>query len=188
MAMDDQTTGTRAEEPGASLGGTGDEPTTSRDVDETAPAAEAPGGGRRLLAAVLTLPWLLGYGVLGAWAVALALRALADGTAKVGAGYVHPVRPGALLVVGILLLVAFATLLATALLVLWGSRRGGRWLAVAVVAWMLTAGAVWAALAGGLSLGLWLLYFFGLAYAAVLATVTAARVTRGPGRGRIAAP
>lgn len=146
------------------------------------------GGGRRLLAAVIALPWLVAYGVVGAWAVTKAARAMSDGVARVEVGYVHPVSPGSLLVVGALLLAAFATLLALALLLLWGSHRGVPWSAVAAVGWLLTAGTVWAALEGGLHPGLWPLYFFGVAYAAVLATIVAVRVARGPAGGTVVPP
>jgi hypothetical protein len=157
-------------------------------VESTSPAGEPPGDGRRLLAAVVALPWLLAYGVTGTWAVVRALRAMSDGASRLDAGYAHAVRPGGLLVVGVLLLVAFATLFALSLLLLWGGRSPRLWVPVAAVAWALTAGAVWAALAGGLSPGLWFLYFFGLGYAAVLATVVIAGLVRSSRRGRIVPP
>lgn len=152
------------------------------------PASSSARGGLRLLAAVVTLPWLFAYGVLGTWAVVRAARAISDGADRIEAGYVHPVSPAGLLMVGALLLAAFATLLALALLLLWGSRRVAVWSTVAVAGWLLTAGAIWAALAGRLYPGLWFVYFFGIGYAAVVATVIAVRVTRRAAAGTIVAP
>ncbi len=156
--------------------------------DAGPPVAAAFGGGLRLLAAATTLPWLLGYGTTGAWAVARALWAMRDGLPHLDAGYTRLVTPAGLLVVGALLLTAFATVLAAALLLLFAHRGRAVWLAVLVVALALTAGAVWAAVTGGLHPGLWLLYFFGLLYAAAVAAVQLRRVTRRAGRGRIAVP
>jgi hypothetical protein len=56
------------------------------------------------------------------------------------------------------------------------------------VAVLLVAGSVWAATRGGLSPLLWVFFFFGLVYAAVVAIVALIGVTRAPGRGRIAQP
>jgi hypothetical protein len=153
-----------------------------------APVPAGSAGGLRLLAAAATLPWLLLYGTAGAWAVARALWAMRDGLPHLDAGYTRLVTPAGLLFVGALLLTAFATLLAVALLLLFAHRGRAAWLTVLVAAVMLTAGAVWAAATGGLHPGLWLLYFFGLLYSAAAAAVQLARVTRHAGRGRIAEP
>ena len=146
------------------------------------------GGGLRLLAAVVTAPWLVGYGVTGAWAVTRGARAAADGLSSVDVGYSRLVTPVGVIVVGALLLVGFAVLLAAAMLVLYDARGRGPWAAVCVVAAVLTAGSVWAAVSGGLHPGLWLLFFGGLLYAAALSLVELLRVTRVAGRGTIAGP
>jgi len=155
-----------------------------------APAVEVvpAGGGLRLLAAVVMLPWLLGYGIIGTWTVARGAAAAASGLHSFDAGYTRLVSPAGVILVGALLLAAFAVLLATSMLLLFDTRRGATWAAVAVAAVLLTAGSVWAATSGDLKPGLWVLFFFGLVYAAGVAIVALLRVTRTPGRGRIAQP
>jgi hypothetical protein len=111
-----------------------------------------------------------------------------DGLPHLDAGYTRLVTPAGLVFVGALLLTAFATVLAVALLLLVAHRGRAAWLTVLVAAVTLTAGAVWAAVTGGLHPGLWLLYFFGLLYSVAAAAVQLARVTRHSGRGRIAEP
>jgi len=138
-------------------------------------------GGLRLLAAAVTAPWLVGYGVTGAWAVTRGARAAAD-------GYSRLVTPPGVIFVGALLLAGFAVLLAAAILVLYDARGHGRWAAVCVVAAVLTAGSVWAAASGGLHPGRWLLFFGGLLYATALSLVELLRVTRAAGRDTIAGP
>ncbi len=150
--------------------------------------AAGEGGGLRLLAAALLLPWLLVYGTSGVWAIARGARAWAQHVPHVDAGYVRPVSPGGLVTVGALLVAAFAVLLAAALLVLTASRRRGPWIAVLVSAAVLTAGAVWAGLAGRMHPGLWSLLFFGLVAAAVLAVVAVARMPRAADHVRITGP
>jgi len=149
---------------------------------------EGAGGGLRVLAALVMLPWLLGYGVIGTWTVVRGASAAASGLKMFDAGYTRLVSPAGVILVGGLLLAAFAVLLAASLLLMLGSRRGGSWAAVAAVAVLLVAGSVWAATRGGLSPVLWVLFFFGLVYAAVVAVVSLVGVTRAPGRGRIAQP
>ena len=146
------------------------------------------GGGLRLLAAVVMAPWLVGYGVTGAWAVTRGARAAADGLSSFDVGYSRTVTPAGVIFVGALLLAGFAVLLAAAMLVLYDARGRGAWAAVAVVAAVLTAGSVWAAASGGLHPGLWLLFFGGHLYAAVLSHVQLRRVTRAARRGTIARP
>ena len=146
------------------------------------------GGGRRLLGAVVLVPWVLGYGITGSWAVARGANAMAQHLQHIDAGYARPVSPGGLIVVGALLLAAFGVLLATALLLLTASRRRGAWTAVLIVAALLSAGAVWAGVAGHMSPGLWLLLFLGLLLALVFAAVVVARMSREPGRATIAGP
>jgi len=153
-----------------------------------AAAATGSGVGLRMLAALVLAPWLLGYGITGAWAVTRGARAVADGLSSLDVGYSGMVTPRGVILVGALLLAAFATLLAVGLLLLLGSTGAGRWAAAGVVAALLTGGSVWAAVKGGLGLGLWSLFFFGLFYAAVLSFVRAWRVTHAPDRGRIARP
>lgn len=145
------------------------------------PTAPPAGGGLRLLAVAVTLPWLLAYGVTGGWAVTRGARAAAAGLASLDVGYSRPVTPGGVLLVGGLLLAAFAVVLAAALLLLFDARGAGRWAAVAAVAAALSAGSVWAAARGGLGPGLWLLFFFGLLWALVLAAV---RLATAAGRAR----
>ncbi|MBE3032415.1 MAG: hypothetical protein IMZ74_04365, partial [Actinobacteria bacterium] len=102
-------------------------------------------GGLRLLAAAVTAPWLVGYGVTGAWAVTRGARAAAGGLSSVDVGYSGMVAPPGVIFVGALLLAGFAVLLAAAMLVLFDARRRGAWATVCVVAAVLTAGSVWAA-------------------------------------------
>jgi len=139
-------------------------------------------GGLRLLAAAVTAPWLVGYGVTGAWAVTRGARAAASGFSSIDVGYSRTVTPPGVIFVGALLLAGFAVLLAAAMLVLYDARGRGVWAAVCVVAVALTAGSVWAAASGGLHPGLWLLFFGGLLYATVLSTVELLRATRGVDR------
>jgi len=146
------------------------------------------GAGRRLILAALLLPWLLGYGITGSWAVARGALAAADGLDSLQAGYAHIVSPAGLIVVGALLLAGFGALLATALLLAFDRRGRGRWASVCGVAAALTAGSVWAAVAGGLHPGLWLVFFAGLAYAAALSGVGALRAAGARGRGRVERP
>ena len=146
------------------------------------------GGGLRLLAAAVMAPWLVGYGIIGAWAVTRGARAAADGLSSFDVGYSRPVTPPGVIFVGALLLAGFAVLLAAAMLVLYDARGRGAWAAVAVVAAVLTAGSVWAAASGDLHPGLWVLLFFGLAYVTVVALARVVQVTRAARRGRIAQP
>lgn len=146
------------------------------------------GGGLRLLAAVVTLPWLLGYGVTGAWAVTRGARAAAGGLTSIDVGYSRAVTPASVIVVGALLLAGFAVLLAVAMLVLYDTRHRGPWAAACVAAAALTAGSVWAAVSGGLHPVLWLVFFGGLLYALVLGLLRLVRMTRAAGRGRLASP
>jgi hypothetical protein len=141
--------------------------------------------GRRIVGALVLLPWLLGYGSVGAWAVTFGARTMAGGHVLVDAGYTRMVTPGGVVFVGALLLAAFATLLAAAVLLVSASRRRGTWLAVAVAAAVLTAGAVWAGVLGELNPILWALFFFGLVDAFVVALVGASRASR---RDRVLRP
>jgi hypothetical protein len=167
-----------------------DEP-DERDAGDARRDAEAlarPGGGLRLLAAAVTVPWLVGYGVTGAWAVTRGARAVADGLSSVDVGYSRMVTPPGVILVGALLLAGFAVLLAAAMLVLYDARGRGAWAAVAVAAAVLTAGSLWAAASGGLHPGLWLLFFGGLLYAAALSLAELLRVTRAAAHGRLVRP
>jgi hypothetical protein len=151
-------------------------------------ATEAPsrsGGGLRVLGALVMLPWLLGYGVIGTWTVVRGASAAASGLKSFDAGYTRLVSPAGVILVGALLLAAFAVLLATSMLLMIGG-RGATWAAVAAAAVLLVAGSVWAATRGGLSPVLWVLIFFGLVYAAAVAIVALVRATRAPERGTIA--
>jgi hypothetical protein len=157
-----------------------------------APAGAAPAGGAhaglRLLAAAVTLPWLLAYGIFGVSAVTRAVQAYGAGLRQIDAGYTRFVTPGELLFVGALLTAAFAALLACSLLLVAGRRSAAAWLPVLLVAAGLTAGSVWASVQGGLHPILWALFFFGLAYCAAVALVRVLQVTRAERRGRIASP
>jgi hypothetical protein len=159
-----------------------DDPPT---VEDEPPSA---GGGLRLLAAAVTAPWLVGYGVTGAWAVTRGARAAADGLSSIDVGYSGMVTPFSVIVVGALLLAGFAVLLAVAMLVLYDARGRGPWAAAGCAAALLTAGSVWAAASGGLHPGLWLLFFGGLLYAVALSLVELRRVTRAARRGTIPGP
>ena len=156
---------------------------------DDAPPAEVEtdhsGGGLRVLAAIVMLPWLLGYGVIGTWTVVRGAGAAASGLKTFDAGYTRLVSPAGVILVGALLLAAFAVLLAASMLLMIGG-RGATWAAVAVAAALLVAGSVWAATRGGLSPILWVLFFFGLVYAVAVAIVALTRVTRTSGRGRSA--
>lgn len=167
-----------------------DEPMSGAPKSEPTAAAEgaSTGGCLRLLAAAVAAPWLVGYGVTGAWAVTRGARAAADGLSTIDVGYARMVTPPSVIFVGALLLAGFAVLLAAALLVLYDARGRGAWTAVCVVAAVLTAGSVWAAVSGGLHPGLWLLFFGGILYAAVPSLVELLRVTRAAGRGTPARP
>ena len=144
-----------------------------------------PGGGLRLLAVVVAAPWLVVYGITGAWAVTRGARAAADGLSSVDVGYSRSVTPPSVIVVGALLLAAFAVLLAVVILILHDARSRGRWAVVSVVAAVLMAGSIWAAVSGGLDPGLWLLYFGGLLYSTALSLARLLRAARAARRGRI---
>ena len=130
----------------------------------------------------------MGYGVTGAWAVTRGARATADGLSSIDVGHSRSVAPVGSIVVGALLLVGFAVLLAAAMLVLYDARGRGAWAGVCGAAAVLTAGSVWAAVSGGLHPGLWLLFFGGLLYSVALSLIALLRVTRAAGRGTIAGP
>jgi hypothetical protein len=148
--------------------------------DEPAPkvAEQRSGGGLRLLAVVVTLPWMLGYGVTGAWAVARGARGVAAGAESIDVGYTRLVAPAGVIYVGALLLTAFAVLLVCSLLLVYDRRSPMAWIPVLFVSAGLSAGAAWAAARGGLHPGLWLLFFFGLVYVVVVAAVRIVRATR----------
>jgi hypothetical protein len=146
------------------------------------------GGGLRLLAALVTLPWAVLYGVTGSWAVARAARAYADGLGQFDAGYTRFVTPAELMLMGALVLAGFAVTLACALLLLFQSRSVIAWLPLFLVAAGLTGGSVWAAVSGGLHPGLWVILFFGLAYATAIALLRVVQVTRAARGGRIERP
>lgn len=131
-----------------------------------------------MLAALVLVPWIIGYGSIGAWAVAFGARAMAAGQAIVDAGYTRLVTPGGVILVGVLLLAAFAALMITALLLIYGSRSRVAWTAVAVATAVLTGGAVWAGVRGDLAVILWFFFFFGLVYALALAVFALWRASR----------
>ncbi len=190
MEPDEPAAGGDSQAPGGQGSGEGAEPAAPAPQPPPRPTVIRTGGGagRRLLAAAVLAPWIIGYGITGSWAVTRGARALAQHLAQVDAGYSHPVSPGGLIVVGALLLAAFAVLLATAVLLLLTSARRGTWTAVLIVTLVLLAGAVWAGIAGHISPGLWLLLFFGLLFCAIVDALVLWRVPRRPGRATIAAP
>jgi hypothetical protein len=147
-----------------------------------------PGAAVMLLAAAVTLPWLVVYGATGAWAVTRGARAAAQGLEQLDAGYTRLVTPLELMYVGALLLAAFAVLLACGLLLVFRRRSAMVWLPVLLVAAGLTAGSIWAAVSGGLHPLLWVLFFFGLAYVTVVALVRTVQVTRAGRHARIVSP
>ena len=162
-------------------------------ADDAPPAGASasvgrPGAGRRLLAAAVTLPWFLAYGITGAWAVTRGAQAYSEGLKDFDVGYTRFVTPISVMYVGALLLAAFAVLLAFALLLLYDRRSAVVWLPVLLIAGGLTAGSVWASVRGGLAPLLWVLFFFGIAFVTVVALVRVVRVTRAGRRGRIAPP
>jgi len=165
-----------------------DKPPAGAAVDEPELEELRPGGGRRLLAAVVTLPWMLGYGITGAWAVTRGARGVAAGSAHIDVGYTRLVTPASVIYVGALLLTAFAVLLTCSMLLMHDRRSPVAWIPVLFVSAGLAAGAAWAAARGGLNAGLWPLFFFGLGYVAVVAAVRVFGATRGARRGAIAEP
>ncbi len=153
-------------------------------------SSESPrgGGGLRVVGAVVTLPWLILYGITGAWAIARGARAAAEGLKQFDAGYTRFVTPAEVMFLGALLLAAFAVMMACALLLLFGRRSAMVWLPLLLVAAGLTAGSIWASVRGGLHPILWVMLFFGLAYVTVVALVRVLKVTRAERRGRIVSP
>lgn len=159
----------------------------AQDEEVAAPDGEA-GAGLSLLGAAVTLPWTFLYGVTGVWAVALAARAAGQGLKRVDAGYTRFVTPPQLAFVGALLLTAFAVMLACGLLLLFRRRSRAAWLPLLLVAAGLAAGAVWAGVSGGIHPLIWVLLFFGLVYATVVALLQVLKVTGAERRGRIVEP
>jgi hypothetical protein len=149
------------------------------------PAPSEPSGGSPLLAAAVTLPWTFLYGITGVWAVTLAAKAASQGLKRLDAGYTRFVTPLSLAFVGALLLAAFAVLLASGLLLLFRRRSAAVWLPLTLVAFGLTAGAVWAGIRGGLHPLLWLFLFFGLVYVTIVGCVRVLQVTRAERRDTI---
>ena len=159
---------------------------TPNDERETAQGQDS--GVLRLIGAIVTLPWVLLYGVSGVWAVTLAAQSASRGLKQLDAGYTRYVTPAQLGFVGALLLTAFAVMLACGLLLLFRRRSGMVWLPLLLVAAGLTAGALWAGIEGGLHPLLWLFFFFGLVYVTAIAAVRVLHVTRAERRGTIAPP
>lgn len=192
--MDDESTGPDAGRAGGDLlppeGGDllGPEGGGSPAAKADATPAAGSGGGLRMLAAAVTLPWVFLYGITGVWAVTLAARAAGRGLRQVDAGYTRFVTPPQLAFVGALLLAAFAVLLACGLLLLFRRRSVAVWLPLLLVAAGLTAGAVWAGVTGGIHPLAWALLFFGLVYVTVVALVQMRQVTRQGPRDRIGEP
>ena len=184
----------RIDPAGAPEPADGAEPTPAEQpAGEAGPAVssnESPesSGGLRMFGAVVTLPWLILYGITGAWAIARGARAAAEGLKQFDAGYTRFVTPAEVMFLGALLLAAFAVMMACALLLLFGRRSAMVWLPLLLVAAGLTAGSIWASVRGGLHPILWVMLFFGLAYVTVVALVRVLKVTRADGRGRIVSP
>jgi hypothetical protein len=162
------------------------EPAADEAHGETAQDRDS--GGLRLVGAVVTLPWVLLYGISGVWAVTRAAQAASQGLKQLDAGYTRYVTPMQLGFVGALLVTAFAVMLACGLLLLFGRRSGMAWLPLLLVAAGLTAGALWAGIEGELHPLLWVVFFFGLAYVTAVAAVKVLHVTRVERRDRIAPP
>jgi len=123
----------------------------------------------RLVMALVPLPWTAFYAVVGAWATAKALSALADGRLRVQVSS-DVVEPGALLLVGIGFLVAFAAMLGVTVLVLL-ERRGRLWTVELVALLAVWAGGLWAVYRTSLGAAVFLLAFFGLFFATAVAAV-----------------
>ncbi len=185
--MRDETDETQ-EGSGAPVAADSREPAGAAGPAVTLQQSAGSAGALRLLAAAVTLPWMVLYGITGAWAVTRGARALADGLEQLDAGYTRMVTPSGLMVVGALLLAGFGVTLACALLLVFQRRSAMVWLPLLLVAAGLTAGSIWAAVSGGLHPLLWVLLFFGLAYVALVALVRVVRVTRAARHGRIARP
>lgn len=187
---DESMSGAAEDEPEAATEGGGEAapPQTTSEPAEPELEAPRPGGWLRLFVAVITLPWMLGYGIIGAWAVTRGVRGVAAGVARIDVDYTHLVTPAAVIYVGALLLTAFAVLLTCSMLLIYDRRSPTAWIPVLFVSAGLTGGAVWAAARGGLHPGLWLLYFFGLVYVVVVATMRVVGATRDARRGAIAEP
>lgn len=192
MDEDETGVGRSGEEPSPDTDAIGEPPLDNQgSADEPGTEVERPGSAAaalRLLAAAVTLPWMILYGITGAWAVTRGARAAAQDLPSLDAGYTRLVTPFELIYVGALLLVGFAVPLACALLLVTSRRSAALWLPVLLVAAGLTAGSVWAAASGGLHPLLWLLFFFGLAFTTLTALVRMAQVTRAGRRGRIVSP
>jgi hypothetical protein len=150
--------------------------------------AMPPRGGHPLLGAAVTLPWLILYGVTGIWAVVLGATSASRGLKQIDAGYTRFVTPAQLILVGALLLAAFAVMMGCALLLLFRRRSARAWLPLLIVAAGLSAGAVWAGVRGGIDPILWLTLFFGLVYATFVALAAVVKVTRVRRRGTIGSP
>jgi hypothetical protein len=166
----------------------GDVPAGEAAPAEPSDRVPRPGAGWRLLAALVTLPWFLAYGITGAWAVTRGAQAYSEGLKEFDVGYSRFVTPISVMYVGALLLAALVVVLACALLLLFDRRSGTVWLPVLLVAGGLTAGSIWAAVRGDLAPLLWVLFFFGIAFVTVVALVRLVRVTRAERRARIAPP
>ncbi len=151
-------------------------------------AQDKDSGGLRLIGAVVTLPWVLLYGITGVWAVTLAAQSASRGLKQIDAGYTRYVTPAQLGFVGALLVTAFAVTLACGLLLLFRRRSGMVWLPLLLVSAGLTAGALWAGIQGGLHPLLWVLFFFGLVYVTAVAAGKVLQVTRAERRDTIAPP
>jgi hypothetical protein len=171
------------EAPAPEVAPDGGEPSAPAEAEPS--PAEGSGARSRLLGSAVTLPWLFLYGVTGVWAVTLAARSAGEGLKRVDAGYTRYVSPPELAFVGALLLVAFAVMLACALLLLFRRDSAALWLPLLLLAAGLTAGAVWAGVEGGLHPLIWLFLFFGLAYVTVVALTRVVHVTRGERHDRI---
>jgi hypothetical protein len=172
------------EKPGEAASSEGESGMDDAPGDD--PEQDQDSGGLRLIGAVVTLPWVLLYGVTGVWAVTLAAQSASRGLKQLDAGYTRYVTPAQLGFVGALLLTAFAVTLSCGLLLLFRRRSGMVWLPLLLVSAGLTAGALWAGIKGELHPLLWVFFFFGLVYVVTIAAAKVLHVTRAERRDTIA--
>ena len=123
----------------------------------------------RLVAAFSPLPWTAFSAVVGVWATAEAVAALAHSRLHVQVSS-NVVEPEALLLVGIGFLVAFVAMLGVTILALL-DRRGRLWTVELVALLTVWAGGLWAVHRSSLGAAVFLLAFSGLFFATAVAAV-----------------
>jgi len=125
----------------------------------------------RILLAVIVLPWVFVYALVGVWAVFKALSGLARGGAGIEVGYGDPRSPVIVLFVGVLVVCSCVVVGIIVVRMLRDARGRTMWQRASLVAFVIAAGASAAGAAVGMSAYYWLPFVGGVAYAAVLALV-----------------